>query len=207
MKKYFIIFFIFIELFINANEKNIDQTDDTLKKFNEEKLSYIAKKRFDEMSPLDVFDFYFYKGEKEISLEEFLSLTNDPLYYKNIEIIKKIKIGGFTTAGILGGCVIAFSIPSAILVANAVSYNLTTELKSNYLMSGVVSAILAIGSGIALIIDLIVTFSLIHKYENNENLYRVIIERYNNKLRDSLLLQPDLSIRDENLNLFLRFRI
>ncbi|HOJ62901.1 MAG TPA: hypothetical protein PLE45_00640 [Spirochaetota bacterium] len=204
MKKY-ILFFVCISFLLNGNEK--DLTDDLIKKFNEEKLSYIVKKRFEETRPLDVVDFYFYKGENLISFEEFISLTNDPLYYKNLENIKNTKIAGFTTAGILGACTVSFIIPSAILTTNAVSYNLTEQLKTNYFMSGIVSAAFAVFCGAALIIDLVVTFSLLHKYENNENLYRIIIERYNKRLKESLLIIPDVSLNSDRIDLFLNIKI
>lgn len=210
MKRYiFFIIFIFFLNFINAEDNNLtfDSTVDLIKRFNEEKLSYIVKKRFNELYPLDVVDFYFYKGEDLISFEEFINITNDPLYFNNLETIKKTKIVGATIGIIFGSCTLAFMIPSAILITNAVSYNLTVELKSNYFMSGVVSVVLSFACAVGGIIDLIVTFSLLHQYENNENLYKKIIERYNNKLKKSLILTPDISFYNNDIGLLIKIKI
>ncbi|MBP7553780.1 MAG: hypothetical protein KA885_10175 [Spirochaetes bacterium] len=195
-------------LFIGANFcYSLEVSSDDLKSidasYETDYISYIEKKRFDVFYPLDVTDFYFYKGGKEITFQDFITLSGDPLFVKNNDTIKKIKVIGAFTGGVFGASLCAFAIPAGILVSSAVSYNMIDNV---YLASGVVTAALAVFSGIGLIVDLIVTFSLLHRYKFNGNIVREAVDNYNKKLRVKFGITPDLSFEKEN-DLFLSFGI
>lgn len=205
MKKLFILLSI---LFIGANfcytqEVSSDNFNSAGESYEADYISYAEKKRFDVFYPLDVTDFYFYKGGKEITFQEFIALSGDPLFAKNSETIKKIKVIGAFTGGVFGASLLASVIPAGILINSAVSYNM---IDNAYLASGVVTAALAVFSGIGLIVDLIVTFSLLHRYKFNGAVVREAVDNYNKKLRVKFGITPDLSFEKEN-DLFLSFGI
>ena len=57
---------------------------------------------------------------------------------------------------------------------------------------------LTIITALSILVDLTITFALLHKYQNNEKLYRDAIERYNKQLREKYRIMPDISIGSKN---------
>ncbi|HNZ26785.1 MAG TPA: hypothetical protein PLG34_10010 [Spirochaetota bacterium] len=192
-----------VAAFCYTQEGASDGFESIAENYESEYISYIEKKRFDVFYPLDVTDFYFYKGGKEITFQDFIALSGDPLFVKNSDTIKKVKVIGAFTGGVFGASLCACAIPAGILLNSAVSYNMIDKV---YLASGVVAAALAVVSGIGLIVDLIVTFSLLHRYKFNGNIVREAVDNYNKNLRIKFGITPDLSFEKES-DLFLSFGI
>ena len=205
MKRFIICTYIFLPILVFSN----GLTDDLVSKqketnnFENEKVTYVAKKRFDKFWTSDITDFYFFKGKEEISFSDFIKLSNDPIFDKNNNMIRRIKINGALTGGIFGVAMVGSIIPSAILINNALSYNM---IELNYFMSGIVCVIAAVFSGMGLIMDIIITFTLYQRYKFNEHIVRNAVENYNKKLKEKYKLLPDFSIRNDN-SLYFHFKI
>lgn len=200
---YLIFLLFFILFFISSNEK--EQSD--LEKrdlYFKEKVNLIVKEEFDIMFPANIRLFEFYKGGTRITLNEFIKISNDPLLIRNQNKLRQIKIAGFTTAGIFGGTTVGFLIPSVIFVVNMTNYN---PIDDAYILSGIVTVGLTTLSFIGLIVDLIVTFSMIHKFQYNEYSIRQAVENYNENLRKKLGILPDISFNSKNINIGINIKI
>ena len=57
---------------------------------------------------------------------------------------------------------------------------------------------LTMGTSVLLLVDMIVTFSLIFAFRYRERFVKEAIDRYNRDIRKKLGLIPAVSIRDEN---------
>ena len=174
------------------------------KRYLQEKISFKVKKEFDVLYPLNAKIFYFYKGEKKLSLKQFVELSNDPILIKNQKKIKKIKIAGFSTAAVFGCATVAFLIPGIIFIANMTNYN---PIDDAYIVSGISMMALTGASILGLLIDLIVTFSLLYRYKFNEHTIRQAVERYNETLRKKFGIFPDLSFNTGDIILGLRVKL
>lgn len=169
-----------------------------------EKIALEITKEFDVLYPLDINIFTFKRGGEKLTFNDFLTISQDELLLKNQARIKKIRAAGFATAGVFGGCSVAFLIPSVIFVANMTNYN---PIDDAYIFSGVASFILMGVSLVGLFIDLIVTFSLLYKYQFNEYMIKSAVERYNENLMKKLGITPDLTFKDDNISLSLRMKL
>ncbi len=205
MKKllYLIFLIFFITFCVLSNEK--DQSDSEKRElYFKEKVDLIVKEEFNVMFPANIRLFEFYKGGASISLNDFIKISNDPLLLRNQKKLKQVKIAGFTTAGIFGGTTVGFLIPSVIFVVNMTNYN---PIDDAYILSGVVTVGLTSLSFVGLLIDLIVTFSLIHKFQYNEYSIRQAVENYNENLRKKLGILPDISFNSGNINIGINVKI
>ena len=60
-----------------------------------------------------------------------------------------------------------------------------------YFLPGLICIGLTVATSLAILVDLSVTFAILHKYQNNERIIKEVIERYNKKLREKLKVIPD----------------
>jgi len=209
MKFKLLFFILFISINCVFSQQNvIDNSSDAKTLYESEKITYKIKQYFDPMYPLAAKDISLFKGNKKISMEEFFLLSQDPLLVKNKEMIKKIKLSGFTTAIIFGSISSIFFVSSAIFIAlQATYYTNKANFKSlgydtwldyfngkygEYFLPGLICIGLTGFSLVALIIELTVTFALLHKYSFNERVYKEAIERYNQKLKEKYRWKGDL---------------
>ncbi|MBN2544539.1 MAG: hypothetical protein JXB50_02000, partial [Spirochaetes bacterium] len=165
--------------------------------------SYEVKEEFDQRYPLNIKKFKFFQGNKKINYDEFLKLTSDEFLLKQNDKIRKIKIGGFTTAGVFGGLTVGFFIPSAIFISKQTNYD---PVDTSYTFSGVAMVILTGVSLAGLIIDLFVTFVLLYKNKYSEYPVRKAVENYNENLRKKIGIVPELSFEKDKINLELKAR-
>jgi hypothetical protein len=198
LKFLFTIFFFILVFKINSNEniKTDDKYNKYYNKYNEDKITYETKQEFDPLYPLNINNFYFYKGDKRLSFNEFLDLSKDPYLIKNQEKVKKIKLAGHTTAIVSSIAGAAFLIPGIIFIVNQTNYR---PVDGSYLLSGVGMIAMTGVSGLVLIIDLIVTYSLLYKFQFNEYAVKQAVERYNENLRMKLKIVPELSYQNDNI--------
>lgn len=192
---------ITITIFGNENSERILEKNEI---YNKEKLSYVVKEEFDPLYPLNVKKFTFFQGEKEITFKEFLSITNDPFLLKIQNRIRNIKINGFTTAGVFGGLMVGFAIPSIIFIVKQTNYN---PVDVSYTFSGVAMIILTGVSFMGLLIDLFVTFIALYRNQFSEYPIRKAVENYNYNLQKKLGLLPDLSYLDKKITIKLTKKI
>ena len=174
-------------------------------------ISMEVREHFDPLFPLNVKDFYFTQGEKKLSLEDIYAITKDPLLEKNNEKIAKVKRGGLAAAAILGCTSATFFIPSMVFIIMQTNYynikrmqiedlDNNTKYSSwlsyfednyyNIFLPSVLSIIFTGLTSMAMFIDLAVTFGLIQKYKYNQQLYRIVIDRYNQKNAKKISFQP-----------------
>jgi hypothetical protein len=195
------IFFIFsIHLFANERE---NMSQDKLNEYNRQKITFQVKEKFDALYPQNIKKFYFYQNTKLFGLDEFIDITQDPYLLKTKEKIKKIKLGGFTATGVLGGVTLAFFIPSLIFVilqTNSPDPN-SQPFDNAYIITGISTFSMFIVSFVGVLVSLIVTFSLLYKYQYNEKAVRQAVERYNEKIRKKLGILPDISMKQNKLSL------
>lgn len=218
--KQIIICFLLFSIFIVFSEENIadnrsgssdNVTSDTSK--SEEVLldngliTLEISEHFDKKYYKNVKDYYFYRDDKRISLEEFEEITGDNSISANNERIENIKKNGFTAAIVLGCISTAFLIPSVVFLAVQTNYYNIEQMydnnsgafsyyEENYyrvFLPGLISIILTMVSTIATFIDLAVTFGLVGYHSNNEKLYYKVIEDYNRNLRKKKTVIPDIS--------------
>ena len=179
MKKIFYLFFLlfFIIFFISGNEK-ADSDNNLRGLYLKEKVDLLVNEEFDIMFPLNIKLFEFYKGGEKITLTDFIKISSDPILLRNQKKLRQVKIAGFTTAGIFGGATVGFLIPSVIFAVLMTNYN---PIDDAYVVSGILSFCCTTVSILGLIIDLVVTFSLIHKFQYSEYSIRQAVENYNEK--------------------------
>lgn len=205
MKKNLIFFMIIIfnmSFYLSGNElDNSVEKEKKLKEYSDEKLSYTIKEEFDQRYPLNIKKFSFFQGVKKIEYNDFLKLTNDDFLLKQNEKIKRIKVGGFTTAAVFGGLTVGFFVPSAVFIAMQTNYN---PVDTSYTFSGVAMVILTGVSFAGLIIDLLVTFVLLYNNKYSEYPLRKAVENYNENLRKKIGIVPELSFEKDKVNLELR---
>jgi hypothetical protein len=194
--------------FVSSNMFSIDATSDKVS-YENEKITYQVNKYFDSLYPGDMKDFVIFQGKKRITKTQFIVLSNDELLLTNQQYIHKTQLAGFISAGILGGATVSFFIPSVVFFwvhtqyyktqsnYNVLGYSSWLDFfqakYSEYFIPGFVCMLLSAVSLVALIVDLTVTFALLYKYQNNENLVRDAIERYNEKLREKYNILPDIN--------------
>jgi hypothetical protein len=178
-------------------------------------ISLETKKNFNPLYPTDEVWFTFIRGSERLTLDQFITLSKDEVLIKNQELLKKTKYNGFLAAGILGGVTVSFLIPSAVFIGLQTSYYM---IQSNYqqmgynswidyfsseyaqiFFPGLITIAFTIASAAALVIELIVTFSMISYYSFNEKLIKEAVNRYNRKLKNQTLLLPLFDWKDRNL--------
>lgn len=205
MKKiFFLLFLFFFIIFIVSGNEKVNPDKNLKELYLKEKIDLIVKEEFDVMFPLNVKLFEFYKAGEKITLSDFIKISNDPLLLRNQKKLRQVKIAGFTTAGIFGGTAVGFLIPSIIFAVLMTSYNPINEA---YVITGVLSFICSAVSILGLIIDLVVTFSLIHKFQYSEYSIRQAVENYNENLRKKLGILPDISFDSKNINIGLNIKL
>jgi hypothetical protein len=198
LKRILIILFIIVNYIFfsfgaekNANTNAKDQ-------YFKDKISFKVKEEFDVMYPLNVNKFEFIKGDQKLSFDDFVKLSNDPLLIKNQQKVAKVKLAGFTTAGIFGVGAGLFLIPAVIFTVQMTNYN---PVSLTYIVSGVVCYAFAGASLIGLFIDLIATFSLLYKFQYSIQAVQQAVDNYNENLRNKLGIIPDMSFNESGLNL------
>lgn len=226
MRKLLILIFLTISIYgLFASESGeTDNSSDKSFNYSSKMLSMEMRESFDPLYPLDVKDFYFYEGERRISKEELIEITQDELLLKNEQKIKDIKRAGLTGAAVIGGVTTTFLIPSLIFIAVQSNYmnipalqvkdSTTGERYGNWLeyyqanfhthfLPGIITIVLTGLSAVTLLVELTVTFALIYKHKNNHRLYRDAIERYNRRFKDKLSYLPDFGVRGEEADIYL----
>lgn len=184
---------------VYSNEADTPTEQD--KQYLTRKITMDVKQEFDVLYPLNVNRFTFIQGEKKLSFEEFLALTKDPLLLQNQKKIKKVKNTGFSVAAVSGVCAGIFIIPAVVFTALQTNHN---QVDPAFIFSGVGTYMMSGLSLVVLFVDLIITFSFLHKYRFNEFAVRQAVERYNKKVRDELGIVPEFSFRSDALNFGLR---
>lgn len=221
MKRIILFFLMSLSISIYGSEINASKTNEDL--YNNEKVTLKTEKYYDQLYPGDAKYFTFYQGEKIISLEQFISISQDDILLKNQKILKDVKIGGFTGAAILGGLTLSFFIPSMVFVAlqlnyyreqvnyKNLGYNSWLEYYNakypEYFIPGLTCIVLTTASIFALLIDLSVTISLIYKYKFNERLYQEAVERYNDKLKQKYGISPELGFISNGINFGIKINL
>ena len=133
-----------------------------------------------------------------MTFDDFIKLTNDPLLLKNQQKVSKVKLAGFTTAGIFGAGTVLFLVPAIVFTVEMTNYN---PVSLNYVVAGVICYAFFGVSLIGLFIDLIATFSLLYKYQYSIQAVQQAVDNYNDKLRSKLGILPDMSFNENSLNL------
>lgn len=198
----FLILLIFLSFTFCLGFSN--ETNKAKQRYNNEKISLEVNKQFDIMYPLNTKIFHLFKGNERISFNQFISLTDDPVLLKNREKVKKIRIAGFTVAGVSGGAMLAFLIPGVVFAVNLTNYGVYDEA---YVLTGVGMFISSAASLVVLLTDLVITFSLLYKYKFNEHSVRQAVENYNRKLSRKLGILPDISYNNQNLRFGFSLRL
>ncbi|HPO49116.1 MAG TPA: hypothetical protein PLO89_02225 [Spirochaetota bacterium] len=216
MNRFFLaLFFVFVTFVFHSEDLTGDRViSEDSKSYDTEKISYKFIKKFDLFYPDYVKKFDFYKGDKKITFSEFETLANDPLLYKNKETIKQIKTAGFTGAIVLGISSVSFLIPSIIFVALQTNFynnkkvltgdgysswlDYFIKMYPSYFIPGMVCISMTIITALSILVDLTITFALLHKYQNNERIYKEVIEKYNKKLKEKYKIMPDVGLGSKN---------
>ena len=203
-KNFFLIFLLFFTLsYISSNEKDLSDIEKR-ELYDKEKINLIVREEFDVMYPANIRLFEFYKGGEQISLNDFVTISNDPLLLRNQKKLRQIKIGGFTSAGILGGVTLGFLIPSVVFVVMMTNNN---PIDDAFILTGIFMVGLTALSFLGLIIDFVVVFSLIYKFRYNANSIRQAVENYNENLRKKLGILPDISFNSNSINIGVNIRL
>lgn len=189
---------------VDSYYNGVDQNDPKQKAYLDKKITLEVKKEFDVRYPLDVKKFSFYQGGKELSFKDFMALSKDKELTGMEKKIDKIKKTGFGIAAVSGGVTVAFLIPAIAFTILQTNHNMIDPV---YNFSGAGMYILSMTSLVVLFVDLIVTFSMLHKYQFNEFAVRQAVQRYNKKVRESLGIVPDLSFNNEKFNISCRILI
>jgi|GEM_PF-4611597 len=197
----FLIFSFFIIIFSFSTysveqDKNLNN-EQKKEIYRKEKITLEIKKKFDVLYPMNTNIFYFKKGDEVFKFSEFLKLSEDPVLLKNEKKLRRIRIAGFTTAGVLGGVSTLFLLTSIIFIANQTTNNM---IETSYIITGVVCVGLTCASLLGVVIDLVVTFSLLYKFKYSEHAVRQAVERYNEKLQQKLGIIPDISFNQNNID-------
>jgi hypothetical protein len=171
--------------------------NDIKAQYAKEKITFVFKEEFDVLYPLNTNTFTFYQGEKRLTLDEFVKLSDDPLLKRNQKKINNVKIAGFTTAGIFGTMFIATMIPAVIFIVKQTNSN---PVDQTYVISGVVTMAISLASFAGMFIDLIITFSLLYNFKYSVQAVRQAVERYNENIQNKLGIIPDMSYNDQKLN-------
>ncbi len=207
-----------------SNETNLVDGEKNYQWFSDnEQITIQTRKYFDPMLPLDATEFIIMKGKTRITDNDFYFLTLDPLLIKNNRELAKVKRGGLIGAAVLGGVTASFFTVSAVFIALQTTYYLNPSsygsmgYKSWYdyfmdsypslFFTGLFFTALTVVGLVALLIDLLVTYSLIHKYKNNEKAYREAAARYNNMMMKKYSLIPDLGYNSETSDLMITFKL
>ena len=76
-----------------------------------------------------------------------------------------------------------------------------------FILTGIFMVGLTALSFLSIIIDLVIVFSLIHKFRYNENSIRQAVENYNENLRKKLGILPDISFNSNSINIGVNIRL
>jgi hypothetical protein len=208
MKKIFIFaLFLFLTSSLYCAEKT-DKTENE-KQYENEKITFEVTSKFDQMMPLNPKEFRMFKGNSRLTLDDFISLSNDPLLLKNIEKVKKIKLAGFTAIGLSGGATLCFLIPAIVFTVLMNTYKVEPwayAVDYGYVLSGIMMYAMTAASVLAIIVELTVVFSLIYTFSYNEHSVRQAVDKYNEDLRKKLGIIPDLSMKRGNMEFSLSYR-
>jgi hypothetical protein len=166
-------------------------------------ITFTTQRRFSETSPLDIVDFYFYQGDKELTFAEFKEITKDPLITRTDKMLRSIVINGSVVGSIFGLTFLGSLIPSAILIDKALLYD---PVSDDLMFSGIAMIALSAVSVVGIVVDIIVSCTLYHRFSYNETIIRTIVANYNRKLRQAKIL-PDMSFLEEEFEMALRVRI
>ncbi len=166
-------------------------------------ITFTTQRRFSETSPLDIVDFYFYQGDKELTFAEFKEITKDPLITRTDKMLRSIVINGSVVGSIFGLTFLGSLIPSAILIDKALLYD---PVSDDLMFSGIAMIALSAVSVVGIVVDIIVSCTLYHRFRYNETIIRTIVDNYNRKLRQAKIL-PDMSFLEEEFEMALRVRI
>ncbi len=181
--------------------------EEKLKEYDNEKITFDFKEKFDPLYPANTKVFYFKKGKEPITFQEFLNITNDPNLLKLNSKIKNTKIAGITTACIFGGVTVLLLIPTIIFITRQTNNN---QIFNEYYITGNVGIALVCASFLGLLIDLIVMFSVLYRYKYSDQSIKSAAENYNEKLRQRLGIMPDISFdgfNNNDIDLSLAFRL
>ena len=222
----FLVLFFSLNIFSNEIQKNESEILTEQKDYkwfvDKEQITITTRKYFDPMLPLDAIEFVILKGNKRISYNEFYFLTLDPILIKNNSELARVKKGGLIGAAVIGGVTGSFFTVSVIFIAlqttyylNPSNYGSTHKSWYDYFMetypylffTGLFFTALTVVGLVSLLIDLIVTYSLIHKYGNNEKAYRAAANRYNNFMMKKYNLIPDFSYKSDSGDLAFTFKL
>ena len=196
--KKIILILLLISIFIPVFA--VDQTADNIVA---QPITFTTQRRFSETSPLDIVDFYFYQGDKELTFAEFKAITQDPLLTRTDKMLRTIVINGSIVGSIFGLTFLGSLIPSAILINKALAYN---PVSDDLMFSGIAMIALSAVSIVGIVVDIVVSSVMYHRFRYNESMIRTIVENYNRKLRQAKLL-PDMSFNEDELGLALRVKI
>ena len=196
IKKIFV-FLIFLAVLVPSFA---DETSDNV---IAQPITFTTQRRFSETSPLDIVDFYFYQGDKELTFAEFKAITKDPLITRTDKMLRTIVINGSVVGSIFGLTFLGSLIPSALLIDKALAYN---PVSDDLMFSGIAMIALSAVSVVGIVIDIVVSSVLYHRFRYNETIIRTIVDNYNRKLRQAKVL-PDMSMNEEELGLSLRIKI
>jgi hypothetical protein len=201
IKKVLVLFvFIFLGIsyfYCNEEDKTLSK-EEKMEKYRNERITFEIKKKFDVLYPMNTKIFYFQKGDETLNFKEFLELTQDSVLLKNQKKLKRIKIAGFSVAGVFGGASLLFMVPAIVFIANQTNYN---KIANEYTITGIVCVALSGACLIGVIIDLVVTFTLLYKFKYSEYAVRQAVERYNEALQKRLGIVPDISFNQSNIDL------
>ena len=119
MKKtaFLIFLLLFVIFYISGNEQDLSDVE-KMELYNKEKVNLVVREEFDVMYPSNIKSFEFYKGGEQITLDDFIKISNDPLLIRNQKKLNQVKIAGFTSVGILGAVTLGFLIPSTVFVVS-----------------------------------------------------------------------------------------
>ncbi len=188
LNRFIIIIFIIGTQFISAQ---------SMDEYRSNMITYSFKERFDQMNPLNIKEFYFYRGTEQITRDQLIEITGDETLIYIDEQIKDTELAGYGTAIGLGVTAVAFLIPSIAFFNTKINVPIFTE---PYSITGLATLALTILSIIALIVDVSVTGAILYDLRYNERRIKAVIDRYNETLAAKYQLIPDIGV-DANSNL------
>ena len=196
IKKIFV-FLIFLAVLVPSFA---DETSDNV---IAQPITFTTQRRFSETSPLDIVDFCFYQGERELTFAEFKEITKDPLITRTDKMLRTIVVNGSVVGSIFGLTFLGSLIPSALLIDKALAYN---PVSDDLMFSGIAMIALSAVSVFGIVIDIAVSCTLYHRFRYNESIIRTVVDNYNRKLRQAKLL-PDMSFNEDQFDISLRVKI
>ncbi len=205
MKSYKLLFtMIFLTVVSFVFSAEVDESSS----YDSEVLTMTTESQFDAKFDSPAKKFYFFKGNKPITEEEFEALVGDNRIKENKKKLTETRIAGYSFSGALAAVAVAFFIPSLSFVieqANITEKDIEHMGYKTWLdyyndkytyvfLPGLITILLTAIFALSSMIGFITTLNIVSKYKYNEMLYKDAMDKYNAKLNEKYKITPDLSM-------------